>query len=845
MRRLTNLSFPTLQLFGILALVSTGAAVWGQDTAVPDSERQALIAFFESTGGENWSKNQNWLGPAGSEDDWFGVTVENGHVTRLSLPANRVDGTIPSEIGDLTELRELDLCSNICTCAFRGNSLVRPRCTPAVPLNFIRSALPESLGNLAKLEVLDLDEAGVEGQLPAFIGNLTSLRELRLNYNDFSGPIPESWGALTKLETLLLLDNQVSGAIPAAFGSLEALRTLQLSGNHLQGEIPASLGELTDLTNLSLSSNALTGLVPATLADIEHLGVSYNGLQIAPADRELFGERASIIESSQTAPPGDVMVEQVNGRLQFRLRWIPIPFLRGPGEYLIEVAEDPGGPFQMVARSDSKAVASAIVSGLPAGQEFHFRVRTRSGPNGNNANTIISLPGPLTSGLINDPPPPARLYLPSLQTSSLGSTGLALANLSDDSAEVQLTARGEDGALLPVANNPAMLTLEPGSQRALLAFEIFGANPGGPGWVEATSGNPDLAALFLVGDGRRLDGTSAFVQQSRRLLFSDFREGPNAFAGRPARTLVQLINPNPEDVRAQLRFISRNVEALEDAPTAEIEVPAMGNISRSPSELFALELLGFGGILEARVTEGGGLVGSSLTEVQSGEALYSLPATAETAPTETYVAQVVTGGPFFTRLNLNPSMASRVDTVSLRLFTENGLFKSRTVTLDQAGDADLATLLLLEPGAINIGSLEIRTSSPEVVGNVVLGHRQDGRIRAAVAFPAGQSLFRQALFGQIASDQAVFSGLALFNPNFDPALITLQAFSSEGVLLGEKELNLPAQHRISQLVRELLPEQGQLGGFLRLSSSVPIAAQEIIGDFQGEFLSSVSPFVIE
>ena len=43
---------------------------------------------------------------------WYGVNVENGHVTQLSLEGINLVGTIPSSLGNLTYLQDLDLGAN-------------------------------------------------------------------------------------------------------------------------------------------------------------------------------------------------------------------------------------------------------------------------------------------------------------------------------------------------------------------------------------------------------------------------------------------------------------------------------------------------------------------------------------------------------------------------------------------------------------------------------------------------------------------------------------------------------------------------------------------------------------
>ena len=53
-----------------LLLISLAGASYAQ---VPQIERDALVALYNSTDGANWTDNTGWLGEAGTECSWFGV----------------------------------------------------------------------------------------------------------------------------------------------------------------------------------------------------------------------------------------------------------------------------------------------------------------------------------------------------------------------------------------------------------------------------------------------------------------------------------------------------------------------------------------------------------------------------------------------------------------------------------------------------------------------------------------------------------------------------------------------------------------------------------------------------
>ena len=88
--------------------------------------------------------------------------------------------------------------------------------------------IPSEIGNLTSLRDLELDDNQLSGTIPSEIGNLTSLRDLELDDNQLSGTIPSEIGNLTSLSTLWLFDNQLSGPIPSEIGNLTSLSILEL-----------------------------------------------------------------------------------------------------------------------------------------------------------------------------------------------------------------------------------------------------------------------------------------------------------------------------------------------------------------------------------------------------------------------------------------------------------------------------------------------------------------------------------------------------------------------------------------------------------------------------------------
>ena len=158
-------------------------------------QRDALVALYNATDGDNWRGKDNWLSDH-PVDNWFGVYAgNNGCIYGLSLRENQLSGEIPSELGNLADLESLDLRVNLLT-----------------------GEIPPELDDLASLTVLYLSDNQLSGEIPVELGNLVNLEYLSLTVNQLSGVIPSELGDLASLTSLFLGQNQLSGEIPPELG---------------------------------------------------------------------------------------------------------------------------------------------------------------------------------------------------------------------------------------------------------------------------------------------------------------------------------------------------------------------------------------------------------------------------------------------------------------------------------------------------------------------------------------------------------------------------------------------------------------------------------------------------
>ena len=209
------------------------------------TEREALIALYNSTDGSNWIDNTGWLGAPDTECTWHGITCQDSKVTNINLEENNLVGTIPPEIGCMSDLLDLRLHRNSLT-----------------------GVIPAEIENLSTLQYLNLAVNEFSDSIPSQIGNLTNLEYLYLYQNSFIGNIPPEIGDLTQLRVLLLGANQLTGSIPVQLGNLVNLEYLNLHGNQLTGCIPEELGGMSKLDTLNIRDNQLTCDIPATFSNL-------------------------------------------------------------------------------------------------------------------------------------------------------------------------------------------------------------------------------------------------------------------------------------------------------------------------------------------------------------------------------------------------------------------------------------------------------------------------------------------------------------------------------------------------------------------------------------------------
>jgi Leucine-rich repeat (LRR) protein len=240
MKKISTLFLTLLFSFSMLANVS-------------QSEKNALVKFYQSTNGKQWKVQWDLSSPVST---WYGVKVQDEKVIAVHLADNNLVGEIPTDIVNLVNLQELDLHRNQ-----------------------ISGTIPSAIGKLKDMKVLNLSFNKLTGSIPSSVCELSNLKDLELYMNRFSGELPSKIGDLKQLEILSLYNNDIYGEIPTSLYTLKSLKILLLNSNKFSGKLNPLVATLSNLESISLFDNNFMGQVPFELEKLKNLkemNISFN-----------------------------------------------------------------------------------------------------------------------------------------------------------------------------------------------------------------------------------------------------------------------------------------------------------------------------------------------------------------------------------------------------------------------------------------------------------------------------------------------------------------------------------------------------------------------------------------
>ena len=178
----------------------------------PATDREALIALYNTTDGESWERNDKWLSSE-SVGEWHGVLADpEGRVLWLELQGNGLRGEIPTELDNLAILLLLNLRNNqMSRCV--SDYLLTPRIGPGpkvVGVDLPACTPPDHPGD--KKVLVALFDA-TDGEFWENNDKWLSSKPIRDRYG-------VSVGADGRVVWLELSHNQSTGEIPPELGNL-------------------------------------------------------------------------------------------------------------------------------------------------------------------------------------------------------------------------------------------------------------------------------------------------------------------------------------------------------------------------------------------------------------------------------------------------------------------------------------------------------------------------------------------------------------------------------------------------------------------------------------------------
>ncbi|KAG6493597.1 hypothetical protein ZIOFF_048589 [Zingiber officinale] len=235
------------------------------------------------------------------------ITIDRiSNLSYLDVSENYLIGEIPKTFGRLCNLWMLDLSLNNIIGELANLLDGLSNCPQGAALSYLRIAdnnlsgiIPSNLGLLAQLEELDLSSNSLQGHFRAMFQDYTNSNPCHDNNLQCAmapmgsyrpkdkilitakGSTYEYIRILSLVTSIDLSHNNLSGEIPNELMMLRDLHFLSLSNNHLTGTIPENIAVLTELFSLDLSMNNLTGTIPSNLSALNflsHLNLSFNNL---------------------------------------------------------------------------------------------------------------------------------------------------------------------------------------------------------------------------------------------------------------------------------------------------------------------------------------------------------------------------------------------------------------------------------------------------------------------------------------------------------------------------------------------------------------------------------------
>ncbi|CAN6215833.1 unnamed protein product [Urochloa humidicola] len=183
----------------------------------------------------------------------------------LKAGHNNLTGALPHELFNATSLEHLSFPNNDLQGIINASNLVKLTNMIILDLgsNGFRGNIPDSIGQLSRLEELHLDNNLMSGELPLALGNCTGLRYITIRNNSFNGDFSRVNFSQLDLRTADFSLNNFTGTVPESIYACSNLIALRLAFNKFHGQFSPNIVNLRSLSFLSITSNSFTNITDA------------------------------------------------------------------------------------------------------------------------------------------------------------------------------------------------------------------------------------------------------------------------------------------------------------------------------------------------------------------------------------------------------------------------------------------------------------------------------------------------------------------------------------------------------------------------------------------------------
>ncbi len=482
---------------------------------------------------------------------------------------------------------------------------------------------------------------------------------------------------------------------------------------------------------------------------------------------------------------------------------------------------------------------SQTISNLNSRTTYHYRVRSRDAA----GNLAVSNDATFTLGKRLFSAYPASSLQDSLDAAGNAEyRGVALTNSSASAATLRFTAYDEAGNPIsgPGIVNPANRILKPGAQLPVVDTEIFGANAVRPGgWIEVESDVDGVDGLFMLFDSRMtlLDGAGLLSASSDDFVLTEIQErGTNKLnvrnaSAEPTDLVFELVKADGTPRASAFRTIAGN-GAMQADVFQDLFKEATADATdflrvKATNDVLPLEIVG---------TAGGDC--SVLSGHQASGGSHTL-----------YSPQYAVGGPWRSTVsvvNLDPVPGS----VRLKFIAENGAQIGSMRTLEIAANGKIqissAEFFGLDGNAEFQGYVQVDAPRVRLTGNVTFG---DARRQTFItSLPLVETLQNTLVFGQVASNDLYFTGIALINPDDSDTAADIELLGADGSVQDSVRVTIGSHQRKSGLLTQFFEQiagKDQTSGYIRVTAEHGIAGFALFGTHSLSVLSAIPPTIVD